>query len=50
MRVPLIISPSGQPLAEAQYPCKPPNNWVTKKKESRSDKLSLRQTEDNYQL
>ena len=24
MRVPLIISPSGQPLAKAQYPCKPP--------------------------
>ena len=24
MRVPLIISPSGQPLAKAQHPCKPP--------------------------
>ena len=28
MRVPLIISPSRQPLAKAQYPCKPPNPEV----------------------
>ena len=24
MRVSLLISPSGQPLAKGQYPCKPP--------------------------
>ena len=44
MRVPLIISPSGQPLSKAQHPCKPPRKGYpkgqNKKAISRSEKIA----------